>query len=97
MNTYELFVKQGKGFFEPVNNMDIKQIIACNPNGICLWVEITGYYMEVDCPNTYTMNARFEANGKITNKTFPYTYEGFIDACGWLDEQRATYRFANRR
>ena len=36
MNTYELFAKQGKGFFEPVTGIDIRQIIAYNPNGTCL-------------------------------------------------------------
>lgn len=94
MNTYELFMKQGRGFFEPVNEMDIRQIIAHNPDGTCLWVKTSDYYMEVDCPGKDNMNARFEADGKIINKLFPYSHTGFIDACDWFDEQRATYRFA---
>jgi len=94
MNTYKLFMKQGRGFFEPINEIDIRQIISCNPDGTCLWVQMPDYYMEVDCPDRYNMNARFEADGKIINKLFPYSYTGFIDACDWFDEQRATYRFA---
>ena len=31
---------------------------------------------------------------KIINKLFPYSFTGFMDACDWFDEQRATYRFA---
>ena len=61
---------------------------------MCLWVQTPDYYMEVDCPDRYNMNARFEAKGKIlVNKLFPYSFTGFMDACDWFDEQRATYRF----
>ena len=94
MTTYELFKTQGRGFFEPVNGIDIRQIISFNPNGTCLWVETPDYYMEVDCPDKGNMNARFEVKGKIlANKLFPYSFTGFMDACDWFDEQRATYRF----
>lgn len=94
MNTYELFKTQGRGFFKSVTLLNIKSIIDYNPDGTCLWVKTADYYMEVDCPDKDNMNARFEADGKIINKLFPYSYEGFIDACNWFDEQRATYRFA---
>ena len=94
MTTYELFKTQGRGFFESVNGIDIRQIISFNPNGTCLWVETPDYYMEVDCPDKDNMNARFESDGKIINKSFPYSFTGFMDACDWFDEQRATYRFA---
>lgn len=50
MTTYELFKTQGRGFFEPVNEIDINLIISYNPDGTCLWVETPDYYMEVDCP-----------------------------------------------
>ena len=94
MTTYELFKTQGRGFFEPVNVIDINLIISYNPDGTCLWVETPDYYMEVDCPDKDNMNARFEVKGKIlVNKLFPYSFTGFLDACGWFDEQRATYRF----
>ena len=94
MNTYELFAKQGKGFFEPVNGIDVRRIIAYNPNGICLWVKTPDYYIEVDCPDKDNMNAKFKADGKIISKSFPYSFTGFMDACDWFDEQRAAYRFA---
>lgn len=94
MTTYELFKTQGRGFFEPVNEIDINLIISYNPDGTCLWVETPDYYMEVDCPDKDNMNARFEVKGKIlVNKLFPYSFTGFMDACDWFDEQRATYRF----
>lgn len=94
MTTYELFKTQGRGFFEPKTILNIDRIIANNPNGMCLWVKTPDYYMEVDCPDRYNMNARFEVEGKmLVNKLFPYSFTGFMDACGWFDEQRATYRF----
>lgn len=52
--TYELFRTQGRGFFEPINEIDIRQIISCNPEGTCLWVKTPDYYMEVDCPPDIT-------------------------------------------
>lgn len=94
MTTYELFKTQGRGFFEPATILNIKRVISCNPNGTCLWVKTPDYYMEVDCPDKDNMNARFEADGKISNKLFPYDFTGFMDACDWFDEQRATYCFA---
>ena len=94
MTSYELFKTQGRGFFEPVTILNIKRIISCNPDGMCLWVQTPDYYMEVDCPDKDNMNARFEADGKIINKLLPYSFTGFMDACDWFDEQRATYRFA---
>lgn len=94
MTTYELFKTQGRGFFEPVNEIDINLIISYNPDGTCLWVETPDYYMEVDCPDKDNMNARFKVKGKIlVNKLFPYSFTGFMDACDWFDKQRATYRF----
>ena len=50
------------------------------------------YYMEVDCPDKDNMNARFESDGKIINKLFPYSFTGFMGACDWFDAQRAIYR-----
>lgn len=50
MNTYELFKTQGRGFFKPVTLLNIKRIIDHNPDGTCLWVKTSDYYMEVDCP-----------------------------------------------
>ncbi len=94
MTTYELFKTQGRGFFEPKTILNIDRIIANNPNGTCLWVQTPDYYMEVDCPDRYNMNARFEVEGEmLVNKLFPYSFTGFMDACNWFDEQRATCRF----
>lgn len=94
MTTYELFKTQGRGFFEPKTILNIDRIIANNPNGTCLWVQTPDYYMEVDCPDRYNMNARFDVKGKmLVNKLFPYSFAGFMDACDWFDEQRAIYRF----
>ena len=94
MTTSELFKTQGRGFFEPKTILNIDRIIANNPNGTCLWVQTPDYYMEVDCPDRYNMNARFEVEGKmLVNKLFPYSFTGFMDACNWFDEQRAIYRF----
>lgn len=92
MTSYELFKTQGRGFFESVNEIDIRQIIIHNPDGMCLWVQMPDYYMEVDCPDKDNMNARFEADDKIINESFPYSFTGFMDACDWFDEQRAIQR-----
>ena len=70
-----------------IAGIDIRQIISLNPNGTCLWVKTPYYYMEVDCPDKDNMNARFEADGKIINKSFHYSFTGFLDACDWFDEK----------
>ena len=90
MKTYDVFQSRGRGFTCLVNGR-IAEIIANNPNGMCLWAEWGGCYMEVDCPDRNRMNARFEVEGEIINKMFPYSFKGFEEACVWFDEQRSRH------
>lgn len=90
MKAFDIFQSRGCGFYCKVNG-HIAEIITNNPNGMCLWAEWGGCYMEVDCPDRDNMNARFEAEGGINNKVFPYSLKGFEDACSWFDEQRSRH------
>ena len=61
MTTYELFKTQGRGFFEPVNEIDINLIISYNPDGTCLWVKTSDYYMEVNKLFPYSFTGFMDA------------------------------------
>lgn len=86
MRAIDLFQKHARGFNGFVD-APIEKIIAHNPNGMCLWVQ-DDCYMELDCPDSENMNARWECGKMKRNKLFPYTYDGFKAACKWFDEQR---------
>ena len=89
MKTYCLFHHKGVGFNGRVR-VPIKDIISHMKDGMCLWVD-GDFYMEVDCPDSKRMNARFENGSDRINKEFSYSYDGFIQACAWFDKLRCEY------
>lgn len=90
MKSYCLFHNNGCGFRGRVKE-PIKNIIFRMKDGMCLWVCGDDFYMEVDCPDSKSMNARFETGETIINKLFPYTFDGFVEACEWFDKRRQEY------